>query len=63
MADSLALINSNIEIDPILLKQIAVRNELKSDDSVLKSASYKLGLKIAQVSDVLKVLFEKMKQL
>jgi hypothetical protein len=45
------------------LKQIAIRSDMKSDESPLKSASYKLGLKIGQVSDVLKVLFDRMKLL
>jgi hypothetical protein len=63
IADCFVIINSNIDIDPALLKHIAARNEKKAEESPVAAASNKLGNKIGQISDVLQVLFDKTKQL
>lgn len=62
ITDSFSLINSNIEIDPALMKQIASRKD-KHSDSPLNDAAARLGDKIGQISDLLKILFEKTKQI
>ena len=61
IAESFIIMNSNIEIDCSLLKQIACGSEAKQEQSQLKNASNKLGIKIGQVCEVLKVLFDKIK--
>jgi hypothetical protein len=63
LTDAFMLINSAIEIDSSLLKQIATRTEPKLDPSALKNSSNKMGYKIGQMSDVMKYFFERIKQL
>lgn len=63
VADAFTLIHSSIELDPALLKQIAARSEPKSDESALRTAANKTGYRIGQVSDVLRMMLDKMKQL
>jgi hypothetical protein len=63
IVESFTVMNSNIDIDAALIKQIATRSEVKQEDSGLKNASNKLGIKIGQVSEVLKLLFDKVKEL
>ena len=63
MTETLVLINSGIDIDATLLRQIGKRAAPKEQESELKAAGGKLGYKIGQVSDVMGWLVDKMKQL
>jgi hypothetical protein len=57
------IINAAIDIDASLLKQIATKSEPKQHESALNNATSKMGYKVGQMSDVMKYIFERIKQL